>query len=423
MPRFTCLADWLGWQERLHPVGIDLGLERVRAVAERLGVLRPAPVVITVGGTNGKGSTVAVLDAVLRAAGYRVGAYLSPHLLRYNERVRLRGREVDDEALCAAFAAVDAARGEISLTYFEFGTLAALWLFVRSGLDVVVLEVGLGGRLDAVNVVDADAAIVTSIGIDHVEYLGPDRDSIGFEKAGIFRAGRPAICADPVPPGRLLAHAAAVGASLLQVGRDYGWARDANGWTWWGGGTCHADLPPPGLSGAHQFGNAAAALAALAALSARLPVAPGAIAEGISKPMINGRFQIDAGAVEWIFDVTHNPHGATALAAALRARPCAGRTLVLLGLLADKDAAGFAEALAVPVAVWCCAGLAGARGRSGEALAAAIGEAGGDAARLVAADVPAACAQLAAVAQPGDRVVVTGSFHTVAEALVARGVV
>lgn len=242
--RFTTLNDWLRWQETLHPRTIELGLDRVRTVLRRLRPAAPPFAVVTVGGTNGKGSCVALLDAILRAAGYRVGAYVSPHLLRYNERIRVDGVEADDETLCRAFARIDAARGDVSLTYFEFGTLAALECFREAGVEVAVLEVGLGGRLDAVNAVDADAALVTSIALDHTDWLGPDRDSIGHEKAGIYRSGRPAVCADPDPPPRLLEHARAIGARLLRVGLDYDFGRAGVTWRWRSDEARFDDLPP-----------------------------------------------------------------------------------------------------------------------------------------------------------------------------------
>lgn len=418
-PRHSSLAAWLAWQEQLHPVGIDLGLTRVREVAQRLDLLRPAPIVFTVGGTNGKGSSVAFLEAMLRAAGRRTGVYVSPHLLRYEERVRLDGREATAEAFCSAFAAIDAARGNISLTYFEFGTLAALWLIRQARVDVAVLEVGLGGRLDAVNIVDADASLVTAIGIDHVEYLGPDRDSIGFEKAGIYRSGHVAVCADDDPPARLLGHAAAIAARLQVAGRDFHWQREtAASWSWRTASEALQGLPSPALIGTHQFANAAGVIALLRAFDPAL-VPESALHAGLRSARVAGRFQVQSGRVEWIFDVTHNPHGAAALAAALAARPCAGRTWLLLAMLADKDAAGFVAVLGDEVDGICCAGLSGARGRSARALAGVLGKT----AILECHDVASACDALASLARPADRVLVTGSFHTVAQALQARSMI
>ena len=417
--RFHTLDDWLRWQETLHPKAIDLSLERVRAVLRRLQP-EPAPfAVITVGGTNGKGSCVAFLDAILRAAGYRVGAYTSPHLLRYNERIRVDGTETDDETLCRLFDRIDDARGEISLTYFEFGTLAALERLRETGVDVAVLEVGLGGRLDAVNALDADAALVVSIGIDHVDWLGSDRDSIGYEKAGIYRPGRPAICADPDPPPRLLEQARAIGARLLRVGQDYDFDRSGATWHWRSTERRFDALPAPALTGEHQFGNAAAALMTLVSLGERLSVSDESVRAGLAGAHLPGRFQVISGPVEWILDVAHNPAAAAVLARQLRNRPCVGVTRAIFGLLADKDADGVIRALADAVNVWHPVTLDGPRGRASADLAARLRSAGARA--LTAHDqVLAACRAARAEADAGDRIVVLGSFHAVAPALAAR---
>lgn len=412
--RFQTIADWLAWQETLHPKAIDLGLERVRAVAERLGLLAPAHLVITVAGTNGKGSSVALLEAILACAGLRVGAYTSPHLWRYNERIRIDRKAAADADIVAAFDRIDSARGDISLSYFEFGTLAALDLFARAQRDVVLLEVGLGGRLDAVNILDADCALVTGIGIDHVEWLGPDRESIGREKAGIFRTGRPAVCSDPQPPASVREMARALGAEWFGLGEQYSYERMDGCWTWWGGGVRLESLPLPALPGPFQLQNAAGVLMALRTLGARVPVTLAAIRDGLVQARIAGRFQVVPGAVEEIYDVAHNPHGAQALAAALAARPCAGRTLAVCAMLADKDAAGVAAALAGQVQAWFLAGLDAARGQSADALAARMHlpvEA------QCCADPTAALNAARAAARPGDRIVVFGSFHTIAELL------
>ncbi|HXH03473.1 MAG TPA: bifunctional tetrahydrofolate synthase/dihydrofolate synthase [Candidatus Competibacteraceae bacterium] len=420
-PRFRTLAEWLAWQESLHPTTMDFGLERLRLVYSRLFSEPPRHKVITVAGTNGKGSSVAMLEAVLRAAGYRVGAYTSPHLLRYNERIRLNGAEVDDATLCGAFHRVDEARGDISLTYFEFGTLAAFLIFREAALDVAVLEVGLGGRLDAVNVVDADVALLTAIGLDHTEWLGPDRDSIGREKAGIFRPGRPAVCSDPQPPTSVRAYAQTEGVPLDLCGRDFGYRPDESGqsWSWWSRDTRLQDLPWPALAGRHQLQNAAGVLMVLQRLG--LPVAQAAICRGLQEARIAGRFQVVPGEVEWILDVTHNPHGAVVLADCLAERPCTGRTLAVMGMLADKDAAAVAKLLAPRVDAWFTAGLSGPRGRSGGQLAAALAAALeavlGKAPLSVHETVAEACIAARAQAHAGDRILVFGSFHTVAEAL------
>ncbi len=309
--RFDTLNDWLAWQETLHPKAIDLGLERVREVAARLGLLAPKHVVISVAGTNGKGSSVAMLEAILACAGLRVGAYTSPHLWQYNERIRIDRQPVDDAVLVASFARIDAARGDISLSYFEFGTLAALDILQRADVDVAVLEVGLGGRLDAVNIVDADCALVTGIGIDHVEWLGPDRESIGREKAGIFRGGRPAVCSDPQPPASLRAVAQDCGAIWYGLGEQFGYARTGEVWDWWGPNLRLDGLPLPALPGPFQLQNAAGVVMALQTLGARLPVSVQALQAGLRAARVAGRFTVVPGPFETIFDVAHNPHAAS----------------------------------------------------------------------------------------------------------------
>ena len=417
--RFATLDDWLRWQETLHPTTIELGLERVRTVLRRLHPADPPFLVITVGGTNGKGSCVAFLDAILRAAGYRVGAYTSPHLLRYHERIQVDGMEADDEALCRAFARIDAARGGISLTYFEFGTLAALERFRETRVEIAVLEVGLGGRLDAVNVVDADAALVVSIDLDHTDWLGPDRDSIGYEKAGIYRPGRPAICADPDPPPRLLEHARAIGARLLRLGRDYDYTLTGTTWRWQSDAARLDGLPMPVLAGGRQPGNAAAALMTLHSLRDRLPVTADAIRTGLAEARLPGRFQVVPGPVEWILDVAHNPAAAAALADSGRARACAGRTHAIVGLLADKDAGAVIEALASLVDEWHPVTLVGARGRTSAELAAHLHSAGIQAV-IPHDNITHACRAVLDRADTGDRAIVFGSFHVVAPVLAAR---
>jgi len=412
--RFSTLDDWLRWQETLHPRTIDLGLERVRTVLRRLQPRPPVQTIITVGGTNGKGSCVAFLDAMLRAAGYRVGAYTSPHLLRYNERIRINGIEAVDAALCRVFDRIDTVRGDVSLTYFEFGTLAALELFREAGVEVAVLEVGLGGRLDAVNIMDADAALVVSVALDHTDWLGSDRDSIGYEKAGIYRPDRPAVCADPDPPPRLIQYAEDINARLLRVNRDYHFARTGSTWRWQSSACCLDHLPLPTLAGHHQLGNAAAALTTLISLDDRLSASPEAICAGLISAELPGRHQIIPGPVEWILDVAHNPHAAKVLADHLRARPCAGRTWAMIGLLADKDAPGVIEALTDTIDAWCAITLDGNRGRTGDELAALLRATG---ARAEATDIQEACRIIQTTACPGDRIVVLGSFHTVAPVL------
>jgi len=410
------LEGWLRHIERAHPSSIEMGLDRVRLVRDRLGLTPDFPLLI-VGGTNGKGSTCAFMESMLVCAGYRVGCYTSPHLLRYNERVRIDRTEVPDETLCESFEAIERARGEVPLTYFEFGTLAAVWQFQRAGVDVAVLEVGLGGRLDAVNVFDADCATVTSIGIDHVEYLGPTRDSIGFEKAGIFRQGRPAVIGDPDPPATLLAHAEAIGARVLRAGRDFRAVDEDSQWRYEGPGGMRAGLPWPALRGPVQLGNAAVAITALDTIRDRLPVSGGALREGLATVELPGRFQVLPGRPLVILDVAHNPHAAERLAAALGRMPCTGQTRAVFGMLGDKDIAGVAMMLKPHVDRWHLAPLPGPRGVDAARLAAALDEA--QVFDEVRQHVSLREALIAARddARADDRILVFGSFLTVAAAL------
>lgn len=388
----------------------------MRRVKDALG-LAPAFPLIVVGGTNGKGSTCAYLEAILGAAGYRTGVYTSPHLLRYNERVRIAGVEASDADLVRAFERVDAARGETSLTYFEFGTLGAMLQFVDAGVDVAVLEVGLGGRLDAVNVFDADAAIVTSVDLDHMDYLGETREKIGFEKAGIYRAGRPAICADPAPPATLVEHARRIGADLRCVGHAFAAARENGQWTYHGADLDWRDLPLPAMAGDFQLRNAAGALAALAALRTRLQVDVAAIRRGLASARLPGRFQRISAAPEVIVDVAHNAEAARALAASLRAQPAAGRTFAVVGMLADKDAAAVFAALAGEIDAWWTCAPDSPRARDAAALAAILREHAGGAPIRVQPDVNAALAEARGTARENDRILVFGSFYTVAAVL------
>ncbi|WP_058835335.1 bifunctional tetrahydrofolate synthase/dihydrofolate synthase [Luteimonas abyssi] len=416
----SSLADWLAHIERGHPARIALGLDRVRAVAGRLGLGAPARRTIVVGGTNGKGSTVAFIEAIALEAGWRTGAYTSPHLLRYNERVRIDGREADDAALVAAFVAVEAARADTPLTYFEAGTLAALWLFARAGLDLAVLEVGLGGRLDAVNIAEPDVAVITTVDLDHQDWLGDDRETIGAEKAGIARAWRPLVLGDDLPPSSVVGHAYRIGAPAIVFGSDF-FADPPEGARWrWRELDYAIDLPVPRLPGTIQMRNAAVAIAALRALPDTVPDA--AVARGVATADVRGRLQrieVRPG-VTVLVDVGHNPQAARTLARTLAETPVAGRTLAVYAALADKDAAGVVDALAGQVDGWWLAGLdeGGARGRDADALAAALaGGAAADAAR--SQDVATALADALADARAGDRVLVFGSFLTAAQALAA----
>ena len=412
----TPLETWLAKLEHLHPSAIDLGLDRVRQVRDAMG-LAPAFPLIVVGGTNGKGSTCAYLEAVLSAAGYKTGLYTSPHLLRYNERVRIAGVESADDALVQAFENVDAARGDVSLTYFEFGTLGAMAQFIDARVDVAILEVGLGGRLDAVNAFDGDVAVVTSVDLDHIDYLGDTREQIGFEKAGIYRAGRPAICADPAPPASLRGHARQIGAELRGVEQDFFAERTDDRWTYHGWSISWPDLPLPAMAGAFQIRNAAAALAALEALRAALPVSDTAIRRGLLQARAAGRFQRIAQAPDVILDVAHNPEAARALAATLREQPTPGRTFAVVGMLADKDATGVFSALRGEVDAWWTCTPDSPRAQDAAALAVVLRACAGRAAIRVQPDVNAALAEAQSAAREDDRILVFGSFYTVAAVL------
>ncbi|WP_439333057.1 bifunctional tetrahydrofolate synthase/dihydrofolate synthase [Xanthomonas campestris] len=411
------LSEWLAYIEQQHPQNIAMGLERVREVAARLQIAAPATHVIVVGGTNGKGSTVAFIEAIGRAAGWKVGAYTSPHLLRYNERVRIEGVEASDAQLVAAFAAVEAARGDTALTYFEFGTLAALWLLQQSALELAVLEIGLGGRLDAVNIIDADVAVITTVDIDHTDWLGEDREAIGAEKAGIIRGWKPVVLGEIDPPSSVLRRAYQLGANAIRAGSDYFHEPiDAQHWRWRDVAQT-LELPMPALQAPVQLANAAAAIAALQALPVEVPAT--AWAQGVAAAQLPGRLQrIARDGVELMLDVGHNPQAARALAQALGTATPAGTTVALYAALADKDVQGVVEALAGCVDQWALAGLEGARGQSAEALRARLQ---GTAAAQAAChgDVADALRAVLAGARPGDRVLVFGSFHTVADALQA----
>ena len=414
------LSQWLEYQQSLSSKPIEFGLDRIRQVAARLELGKPARYVISVAGTNGKGSTVTFAEGIARAAGYRVGSYTSPHLLHYNERVRIDGVPVSDDALIAAFEAIEAVRGETLLTYFEFGTLAALWLFARESLDLVVLEVGLGGRLDAVNLIDADVAIITTIALDHTEYLGNDRESIAHEKAGILRAGKPAVIAELDPPDALIRDAKRLGASLIRVGRDYRHHQVAGGDGWiWQDDHGSLNLPYPGLGAPAQMANAAAAIAALRALGPALSFSEKAIAKGVASARLAGRMQVIPGPVEIVLDVAHNPQSAQQLATWLQEHRARGATLAVFAALADKDVANEVAALMGQIDLWHLAGLAEASGR-GQPVDVLWQKVGALLSRSLVmrhATVTAALAEAQRTAQAGDRIVVFGSFYTVAEAV------
>ena len=430
------LPEWLALQEAAHPKSIDLGLARVGAVARRLGIDRPQSAVITVGGTNGKGSTVAHLEALCLAAGRSVGLFTSPHFLRYSERIRIDGVEADDAAIVDSFERIEAAREGTTLTFFEYNTLAALDLFARRRVELTLLEVGLGGRLDATNLVDADVSVVCSVGLDHRDWLGETVEEIGAEKAGIFRAARPAVLGTPQMPASVYRVIERVGAKPIVAERDFSWrvepGRDGSPrWSYRGTGLTLCDLPPSALAGSIQYRNAATALAALEALagggshgSAAAQVVatldPRTVASALRRVRLAGRFQIVPGPVEWILDIAHNPPAAEVLAAQLAQRPCQGRTLAVVGILGDKDAPAIAHALAPAVQGWFLCSLDGPRGISAAELASRVGADVHD--PVLAGSVGAACEAARAAARAGDRVIVCGSVHTVGPALEWLGV-
>ncbi|KAF1008557.1 MAG: Dihydrofolate synthase/folylpolyglutamate synthase [Luteibacter sp.] len=414
------LAEWLSYQESVHTVGIDMGLDRVGAVWRAMGSPRPAPIVITVGGTNGKGSTVALLEAMLGEAGYRVGCYTSPHLIHYNERIRLLGEDASDEALVASFERIEEARGAIPQTYFEFGTLAAIDLMSRASLDVAILEVGLGGRLDAVNIVDADAVAITTIDLDHQDWLGNDRDSIGREKAGIARADRPAIVGEDAPPAGLLDALRDIGAQVKRAGQDFSVQMlGDDGWRWsHRDGTVH-DLPRPALDAPVQFANAATAIAVLHALRDRLSLSSAAIADALRRVRVSGRLQRIGERPLTLVDVGHNPQAARALAEWLDAERPKGRVFAVYGALSDKDTAGVIAALGTRVARWYLAALDRdtPRGLGEGALMASLSATLPDAEAEAFPSVDSAWAAARDAASEDDTVLVFGSFFVASAAL------
>ncbi len=446
------LADWLTHLESLHPKSIALGLERVAQVKQRLH-LQPDFTVIIVGGTNGKGSACAMLEAILHAAGYKVGCYTSPHLLDYNERVRISKQQASDDELCTSFEAIEEARkvpkldsrlrgitsdlpacglsrmascstndeiSEIPLTYFEFGTLAAMQCFISHKVDVAILEVGLGGRLDAVNIFDADCSVVTSVDIDHTDYLGETREQIAFEKAGIFRQGRVAICGDSDVPQAICTHAQNIGAELWCIGSEFGFTPHQGQWDYRSKSGARNALPHPALRGAFQLHNASAVLAALDALKVRLPVSMEAVRRGLVEVQLAGRFQFVPGKPQLILDVAHNPHAARSLAQNLANLPPA-KTFAIFAMLKDKDMAGVARALDAQVDVWLVAGIAAARGATTSELAQVMHDSriGGE---VVLCDSIGAALQVASNRADGnDRIAAFGSFYTVAAVMRERG--
>jgi len=358
------LDDWLHWQETLHPTEIELGLDRIRQVAERLDLLSPSFPIITVAGTNGKGSSVAFLEAMLLAEGYTTGSYTSPHLIHYNERIKLTGINASDAQIINAFEEIDKARKDVSLSYFEFGTLAAMLIFTQQAVDVAILEVGLGGRLDASNLWDTSLAIITSIAIDHESWLGNDRELIGKEKSGIMRANTPVICGDPTPPDSIKKTAQKTKATLQQINRDFSYQQHADKTWLWENNKRQYQLPLPALKGEFQLNNAATVIAGLTSISTRLPVSIDSIKEGLKKATIIGRLQLISSSPDWLIDVAHNPHSALALAKYLDEQPTAGKTFALFSMLKDKDIQQVLSIMDRHIDEWHVVGLEGSRGLS-----------------------------------------------------------
>ena len=417
--RGLSLDHWLAWFETVHPKRIDLRLDRFVAVLDTLGLRKPPYKVVTVAGTNGKGSCVAMLECIYWHAGYDVGTFTSPHLKRFNERIRFNGADARDADLVEVFEEAAAALGPVTLSYFEASLVAALGFFRRRSPDVVILEVGMGGRLDATNGLDTDCALIVSIDLDHREWLGETREEIGREKAGIVRAGKPVVIGDRAVPASVLEHVAAANAVPYLIGRDFDFRRDGAGWRPSRDSDAAAPLPLPPFGGAEQFANAASCAAVVATLAADLPVSDAALAHGIARAYLRGRLERhDVDGVEWIFDVGHNPAAAAGLEAALRRLPARQRTWIVFAAMRDKDLKGVVEPFAASAAGWFVAQASTDRGATGEELATLL-ESLGAAHVHVAADVVAACAAARAAARSGDRVVVYGSFHTVGAALEA----
>lgn len=414
-PKPTTIQEWLVYIEALHPKSIAMGLDRVQAVATKLSLVPSFPI-ITVAGTNGKGSTCEMLSRIYSEAGYKVGCYTSPHLIRYNERVRVNHQEISDQDLCMAFEAVETARGDIALTYFEMGTLAAMWYFCRANLDVVILEVGLGGRLDAVNIFESACAIVTTVDLDHMEYLGETREKIGFEKAGVFRANKLAICGDENPPASLLNYAETIGADLKLINRDFLVKKAELGWQY-SAEALVLQLPALGLSGEFQFANAACAICAVLHLQDILPVSHANIHAALGSVRLTGRFQQVQSKPQIIVDVAHNPHAATSLAQNLQSTPCAGRTLAVFAMLADKDIEGVISAVAPCISRWYIADIWAARGAKALDLQKTLVRQVDQASVQVFDDVSLALAAACKDADKNDRIIAFGSFYTVADAI------
>ncbi len=415
--RFQTLSEWLEWQESLHFTAIELGLDRCLSVAKKLDLLTPDHTVISVAGTNGKGSSVKMLDLILRKSGYKTGCYTSPHLIRYNERIQINGKEVSDDILCKSFNRIDRARGNTSLTYFEFGTLAALDIFAREKIEIAILEVGLGGRLDAVNCIDADAALVTSIDIDHENWLGNNRESIGREKAGIFRPSTPAVCSDPNPPDSVLNYANNLGTSLFLHKENYTFQVEDNSWSWHADNYSFENLPKPSLYNDSQIQNAAGVLMLLMSLKDKISITDVDIRQGLQEFKLAGRFQIVPDIAQIVLDVAHNRQSANILVENLKQLPSTGNTHILIGMLKDKDHIAIFKTLAKITDYWHIVTLDDTRGIDSLELANEL--------RTIEKDKPIACYNnipealdyIRSIVKPEDRIIVTGSFLTVGAAL------
>lgn len=416
-PRFYTLQEWLSWQEGLHFTAIDLGLDRCRSVAERMGLLEPEFTVISVAGTNGKGSSVTMLDMILRRSGYLTGLYTSPHLLRYNERICIEGCEASDAMLCSAFNRIDQTRGDISLTYFEFGTLAALEVFHQAGIQVAIMEVGLGGRLDAVNILDADAALITSIDIDHENWLGYDRNSVGREKAGIFRTHKPAVCSDPEPPTSITDYASEIGVKLELMNKDYSVEIIGDAWNWQSGSLRYHALARPSVYNDAQIQNAAGVLMLLKSISERFPVSYDAVTMTMKDFRLNGRFQIVPAEIPYILDVAHNRQSAQLLARNLKKLAVAGLTHCVVGMLKDKNHASIFRELSAIVDIWYVVDLDSGRSAKASMLIEMLNKIITPRGVHEFESVNKALDYASEHAQVGDRIVITGSFLTVRDAI------
>ncbi len=417
MMHFDSLKGWLAWQEGLHPQAIDLGLERAAEVFYALNPSGAKPPTITVAGTNGKGSCIAYLEAIYRAQGYRVGAYTSPHILKYNERIKIDGNPVSDDLICEAFTRIESVRGDTSLSYFEFGTLAALDIFQRSDLDIQLLEVGLGGRLDAVNIVDPDVSVISSIGIDHVYWLGDTREAIGREKAGIFRAAIPAIVSDPEPPVSLIQTAVEKNAQLYCIGKDFGYEKRATTWDWFAGDRRLSEIPEPGLKGEHQYRNASAVILAVNMLAEKLPVSETSICQGLKNVRLKGRFQLIDGEIPVLLDVGHNPEAVRTLVDFLAANFPGKRIHAVFSMMKDKDIAGVLEIMKPVVHDWFFVPLSNSRAATESMMRDFFSQSSLSNISFGYTDFAEAYKAALNKAQPGDLLLVFGSFFLVSDCL------